>query len=129
MLPKEYKYRARFGLGDKATALLPELHFESKPQPDLFHAALGVERALFIEDAKATKLRGRLPMWWLSLLGSACSFCLIPLHIKQSPVAFLYLDWASNMQTADLSGSRMEALTKVRQIIMNKMTQATRPAT
>ncbi len=124
LVPKEHRFRARFGLGDKATALLPDLHFDSKPQADLFHAVLGKERALFIEDAKATNLRGKLPAWWSSLLGSARSFCLIPLHARQAPIAFLYMDWGPPMEAPEMNAARMEMVARVRQILMTNLVRS-----
>jgi HD-like signal output (HDOD) protein len=121
LMPKDRQYSARFGLGEKATAMLPKLHFDSQTQADLFHAVLAKERALFIEDTQAAALKGKLPAWWSSQLGSARSFCLIPLRVRQSPLAFLYMDWAPPVHAPAMNGARMEMVTKVRQSLLTNL--------
>jgi HD-like signal output (HDOD) protein len=119
LMAKDKRYQARYGLGAGAAALLPELQFDSRFQPDLFHAVLAKDKALFIEHSKADNLKGKLPTWWLSTLGSAQSFCVIPLHLKQVSIGFLYVDWAPPLAAPQMDESRMKILAQVREVVVD----------
>lgn len=89
---REGRYAARIGLGQDARALLPELSFRDTYEPNVFHAALGSDRVIFIEQAQEPKFASKLPAWWKASL-SGRSFIVLPFAAHGHPAGFLYAEW------------------------------------
>jgi HD-like signal output (HDOD) protein len=114
---KERMYKARLGLGKGAVELLPSLKFEEQFKPDVFHAAMASEKSCYVENTKSDNIKYRLPMWWLASLGTAQSFCIVPMNSNRIPLGFIYLEWASASQSKKLEGYALEVLSEVRTVI------------
>lgn len=121
---KERVYKARMGLGAGAPELLPSLKFDEQFKPDVFHAAMASEKSCYVENTKSATIKFRLPVWWLSTLGAAQSFCIVPMNSKRSPLGFIYLEWPSASQSKKLDAYALEVLTEVRAIISNSIEQS-----
>ena len=52
---RDGRYTARIGLGDNAKTLAPKLGFDDAYEPNVFFAALGSDRVIFIENARDPK--------------------------------------------------------------------------
>ncbi|OYY61750.1 MAG: hypothetical protein B7Y51_09615 [Burkholderiales bacterium 28-67-8] len=122
--PKDKSYAARFGLGDGSAALLSALHFDHQQHSDVFSVVLNSGKVLFVEDAKADNLQSKLPPWWLGSLGSAVSFCIIPLDIDGSSVGFLYVDWAPPVSAPRMDIVRTRTMSQVRDILVSHFSKA-----
>jgi len=122
--PKDKSYAARFGLGDGSAALLPALQFSSLAPSDVFNVVLDSGKVLFVEDAKVDNLQARLPAWWLDSLGSALSFCIIPLDIDGASVGFLYVDWSPPLSAPRMDIVRTRTLRQVRDILVSHFSTA-----
>lgn len=114
---KERLYKARLGLGAGAMELLPSLKFDEQFKPDVFHAAMASEKSCYVENTKSQTIKFRLPMWWMSTLGTAQSFCIVPMNSNRSPLGFIYLEWPSTTQAKKLDGYALDVLTEVRTVI------------
>jgi len=92
--PKSGVITGRFGLGDAATALIPQFRIDVNPNGpiDLLTVACKKAADTLISDADA--VRGRLPTW-LQREAGARSFVLLPLTMKNAPFALIYADAAA----------------------------------
>jgi hypothetical protein len=52
------------GFGDGVKALMPNLVFDDAYEPNVFHAALGSDRVIFIENAQGPEIRRQAAGWW-----------------------------------------------------------------
>ena len=123
LIPKEKCFRARYGLGQGANALLPQLTLDQAFQPDVFHAVLKGEKVMFVPDTRAVSLKGKLPPWWQLSLGEAHSVCMLPLHLNRSALGFLYLDWMPPADAPRMDAQRLHVLTRVREILMDNLSK------
>jgi hypothetical protein len=85
--------RAKIGLGDRRQDAVPKLAFDDAYEPNVFFAALGSDRVIFIENARDPKFSSKLPGWWKGALSEARCFVIIPLCTNGEPVGFIYGDW------------------------------------
>jgi hypothetical protein len=118
LFAKDKRYRARYGLGEGAAAMLPGLQFDDRHQADVFQAVLPNDRPLFVENARAANLEGKLPQWWLEALGNALSFCIIPLHLNTVSIGFMYIDWVPPVSAPRMDLARIRMLAQVRSILV-----------
>ena len=58
--------------------LLPNLHFDDAYAADVFHAALGSDRVIFIAHALEPDFAAKLPPWWRQSLAGARSLTSMP---------------------------------------------------
>ncbi len=93
--PKTGVITGRFGLGDAAAALSPQLRVDMNPHatPDLLTAACRKGSDTLITDARAANVLSRLPAW-LQREQEARSFMLLPMTMKGAPFALIYADRA-----------------------------------
>ena len=115
---RDGKYSARLGLGEGAKALLPHLVFDDIYEPNVFHAALGSDRVIFIENAHDPKFASKLPGWWKGTLSVARCFVVIPLCTHGQPVGFIYGDWDDSFPQVYLSQTEFSLLNELRALVV-----------
>jgi HD-like signal output (HDOD) protein len=115
---RDNRYSARIGLGDGAKAMLPALAFEDSYEPNVFFAALGSDRVIFIENAQDPKFASKLPAWWKAALPEARCFVIIPLCTHGEPVGFIYGDWDDRFPSVVLSQTEFGLLNEVRALVV-----------
>ncbi len=115
---REGRYSARLGLGEDVKAMLPNLAFDDAYEPDVFHAALGSDRVIFIENAHDTKFATKLPGWWKGTLAEARCFVIIPLCAHGQPAGFIYGDWDDTFPQVVLSQTEFSLLNDLRALVV-----------
>jgi len=115
---REGKYSAKIGLGDGARALLPKLVFDDAYEPNVFFAALGSDRVIFIENAHDPKFASKLPGWWKGTLGEGHCFVIIPLCTHGEPVGFIYGDWDDRYPSVYLNQTEFALLNELRALVV-----------
>jgi len=115
---RDNRYSARIGLGDGAKAMLPALAFEDSYEPNVFFAALGSDRVIFIENAQDPKFASKLPAWWKAALPEARCFVIIPLCTHGEPVGFIYGDWDDRFPSVALSQPEFGLLNELRALVV-----------
>jgi HD-like signal output (HDOD) protein len=118
---RDGRYSAKIGLGDGAKTLLPNLVFDDAYDPNVFFAALGSDRVIFIENARDPKFASKLPGWWKGTLGSARCFVIIPLCTHGEPVGFIYGDWDDRFPSVVLSQTEFALLNDVRALVVKSV--------
>jgi HD-like signal output (HDOD) protein len=118
---REGKYSAKIGLGDGAKALQPNLVFDDAYEPNVFFAALGSDRVIFIENARDPKFASKLPGWWKGTLGSARCFVIIPLCTHGEPVGFIYGDWDDRFPSVFLNQTEFSLLNDLRALVVQSV--------
>ena len=111
---REGRYSARLGFGLDAKEMLPRLGFDDTYEPNVFHAALGSDRVIFIENARDTKFASKLPGWWKGTLSEARCFVVIPLSAHGQPAGFIYGDWDDSFPQVILSQTEFSLLNDLR---------------
>jgi hypothetical protein len=81
----------RFGFGPDANEVLKNFRFPLKSQPDVFIAALGKGVDVLISNVDDDQIKARIPEWHRRAV-TAKTFVLLPLTIKNNPVALIYAD-------------------------------------
>jgi hypothetical protein len=97
------------GFGDGAKELMPNLVFDDAYEPNVFHAALGSDRVIFIENAQGPEIRGQAAGWWKNSLAEARSFVILPLCTNGQPAGFIYGDWDDTFPSIQLKPDRVLA--------------------
>jgi HD-like signal output (HDOD) protein len=115
---REGRYAARMCFGESLKEQLPQMAFEDNYQPNVFHAALGSDRVIFIENARDPKFAAKLPQWWKSTLAEARSFVILPLSANGHPAGFLYGDWDETFPPIELSQTEFTLLNDLRALVM-----------
>ncbi|WP_036166690.1 HDOD domain-containing protein [Massilia sp. 9096] len=115
---RDGRYGARIGLGDGAKAMLPELVFDDAYEANVFFAALGSDRVIFIENAQDPKFASKLPDWWKGALQDARCFVVIPLCTNGEPVGFIYGDWDDRFPSVYLSQTEFGLLNDLRALVV-----------
>ena len=118
---RDGKYSAKIGLGDGAKALLPKLAFDDTYEPNVFFAALGSDRVIFIENARDPKFASKLPGWWKGTLGAARCFVIIPLCTHGEPVGFIYGDWDDRYPSVFLNQTEFSLLNDLRALVVKSV--------
>jgi HD-like signal output (HDOD) protein len=118
---RDGKYSAKIGLGDGAKNLQPNLVFDDTYEPNVFFAALGSDRVIFIENARDPKFASKLPGWWKAALGSARCFVIIPLCTHGEPVGFIYGDWDDRFPSVFLSQTEFSLLNDMRALVVKSV--------
>ncbi|AWI81075.1 hypothetical protein CEW87_17930 [Parazoarcus communis] len=83
--------QGRFGLGPDVPELARKFHFPLSFTPDIFHAAISKGADILISDVNDPKIADRIPGWFRDSVQTS-TFVLLPLTIKQKPVALIYAD-------------------------------------
>ncbi|MCC2955478.1 HDOD domain-containing protein [Massilia sp. IC2-477] len=115
---REGRYAARLGLGEGSKALLPNLVFDDGYEPNVFHAALGSDRVIFIENARDAKFAAKLPGWWKGTLSDARCFVVIPLCAHGQPAGFIYGEWDDSFPQVVLSQTEFSLLNDLRGLVV-----------
>lgn len=115
---RSHMYLARMGFGDGVTELLPQMAFDDQYQPNVFHAALGSDRVIFIENAKDPKFAAKLPIWWKASLSNARSFVVLPLCANGQPAGFIYGDWDESFPPIELNQTEFALLNDLRALVV-----------
>lgn len=115
---REGRYAARLGLGEDAKSMLPHLTFDDAYEPNVFHAALGSDRVIFIENAHDSKFASKLPGWWKGSLAEARCFVVIPLCAHGQPAGFIYGDWDDTFPQVILSQTEFSLLNDLRALVV-----------
>lgn len=85
--------QARFALGDQADARRPNFRFVIGRGDDLFNRIIAREHDVLIADSTEPKVKDRLPPWYRQHF-AAPSFLVMPLRLREVPVAMIYADHA-----------------------------------
>jgi len=115
---REGRYSARLGLGDDAKTLMPLLGCDDAYEPNVFHAALGSDRVIFIENARDAKFATKLPDWWKATLSEARCFVVIPLCAHGQPAGFIYGEWDDTFPQVVLSQTEFSLLNDLRALVV-----------
>ena len=127
----ERQYVARLGFGAGIPAIMADLRFGDAYEPNVFHAALGSDRVIFIENARDPKFANKLPAWWKARLAGARSFVILPVSANGQPVGFLYGDWNDSAPPIELSPAEFGLMNDLRAqvtISIERRQQAATPA-
>lgn len=121
---KEQRYCARTVLGRDMQSRMAAMTFDERFQPEVFHVALGAERVMYLQDARA--MRSKFAPWWVATLGDAAAVCIAPLQVNARAVGCLYLDWVG-AAAAKLDDECLAVVGQVRQFVAGHMTKAAAP--
>lgn len=111
------QFVAKIGFGQDARALLPALAFDSAYEPHVFHAALSRDVAIYIEDAHAPSLAGKIPHGWRDTMGAARRFLLVPLTMKGRPFGLLVGAWDGQSGLSRVTAEEMAPVNDMRQVL------------
>jgi hypothetical protein len=115
---REKQYVARLGFGEGVKQLLPKLIFDDAYAANVFHASLGSDRVIFIENAQAAEFAAKMPAWWKQSLEGARSFVVMPLCTAGQPVGFIYGDWDAGAAPVQLTQSEFALLNDMRALVV-----------
>ena len=115
---REGRYSARLALGENVRDMVPHLTFDDHYEPNVFHAALGSDRVIFIENAHDAKFAAKLPGWWKGTLSEARCFIVIPLCAHGQPAGFIYGDWDDTYPQVILSQTEFSLLNDLRALVV-----------
>lgn len=118
---REHRYFAKMGFGDGVPQLLPALGFDDAYQPNVFHAALGSDRVIFISHAKDPNFAAKLPAWWTAALSDARSFVVLPLCAHGQPIGFIYGDWNESFPAIQLNQAEFALLNDLRALMVKSV--------
>jgi HD-like signal output (HDOD) protein len=88
---KANQMAGRFGFGPGANEVLKAFRFPMSAPPDVFLAALTKGVDIMISNIDDDHIKGRIPAWYRKAV-TARTFVLLPLTIKNNPVALIYAD-------------------------------------
>ena len=88
---RQNRMQAKLVLGDDLASTCARFQFAIEPADDLFNRILAHEVDVLIADSRVPKVRERLPVWYLNSL-DAPNFLVMPLRLKATAVAMIYLD-------------------------------------
>jgi transcriptional regulator with GAF, ATPase, and Fis domain len=83
--------QGRFGFGPDAAEIAKRFAFSLQFTPDIFHAAMKNGVDILISDVDDPKISERIPAWFRKAV-TAKTFVVLPLNIKNMPVALIYAD-------------------------------------
>lgn len=83
--------QGRFGFGPDSNEVAKKFRFPMTFSPDIFHAATSKGVDIMISDIDDPKIAPRIPDWYRQAVPSK-TFVLLPLNIKNNPVALIYAD-------------------------------------
>jgi hypothetical protein len=115
---REKQYIARLGFGEGVKQLLPHMTFDDAYEANVFHAALGSDRVIFIQNAQEPGFAAKLPAWWKESLTGARSFVIVPLCSAGQPAGFIYGDWDESFPPVQLNASEFGLLGDLRALVV-----------
>ena len=104
--------RARFGFGADIDRIIPKCTFPLAFAPDVFHVALDKGVDIAIENTQAANIIERIPDWHRQAI-NAKSFLLLPVMLKNRPLALLYAD-SERADSAKISAEQLSLLRTLR---------------
>lgn len=81
----------RFGFGPDTAEIVRHFKFPLAYAPDVFHLASSKGTDILISNIDDAKIAERIPAWYRQLV-PARTFVLLPLNVKQRPLAMIYCD-------------------------------------
>jgi HD-like signal output (HDOD) protein len=114
LVPQQQRFLARMGFGRDAQRLLQTLAFDAAYEPHVFHAALSRNMAVYIENAHAPQLEGKVPRCWRESMGAALSFLLVPLAVQGRPFGLLVGAWDDSAGTVRVTPEEMGPVNEMR---------------
>ncbi len=81
----------RFGFGPDTAEIVKHFRFPLAYAPDVFHLSSSKGADILISDIDSPKIVDKIPAWYRQNV-PARTFVLLPLNIKQQPVAMIYCD-------------------------------------
>ena len=115
---REHKYSAKMGFGEGVKEFIPAMSFDDAYEPNVFHASLGSDRVIFIENARDPKFAAKLPEWWKTTLADARAFVILPLCTNGQPAGFIYGDWDESFPAIALSQTEFSLLNDLRALVV-----------
>ncbi len=89
--PQRHTMQGRFGYGPDAGELAQSFNIGLDFTPDIFHASLNKGADILISNVADPAIQSRIPAWFRSAT-RAQTFVLLPLVIRQAPVALIYAE-------------------------------------
>jgi len=118
---RENTYAAKMGFGDGVKELIASMTFDDAYEPNVFHASLGSDRVIFIENARDPKFAAKLPAWWKASLADARAFVILPLCTNGQPAGFIYGDWDESFPAIQLSQTEFALLNDLRTLVVKSV--------
>lgn len=118
---REQKYIAKMGFGEGTRQLIADMVFDDAYEPNVFHASLGSDRVIFIENARDPKFAVKLPAWWKASLADARAFVILPLCTNRQPAGFIYADWDESFPAIALSQMEFSLLNDLRALVVKSV--------
>ena len=118
---RDRKYRAKLGLGEGVGARLAQMEFDDAYEPNVFHASLGSDRVIFIDNPQEPKFAAKLPPWWSASLNGARSFVILPICSNGQPAGFIYGDWDETFPRISLSAVEFALLNELRALMVRSL--------
>ena len=88
---RQNRMQAKRVLGDDPVSTCARFQFAIEAADDLFNRILAHEVDVLIADSRDAKVRQRLPAWYRNSF-DAPNFLVMPLRLKATPVAMIYVD-------------------------------------
>lgn len=88
---RTHRMQAKLVLGEDGPRTCARFQFALAPAEDLFNRILAHEVDVLIADSREPKVRQRLPAWYTEGF-DAPNFLVMPLRLKGSPIAMIYVD-------------------------------------
>ncbi|MES2319037.1 MAG: HDOD domain-containing protein [Pseudomonadota bacterium] len=120
---RDRKYRAKLGFGDGVAQRLVHMTFDDAYEPNVFHAALGSDRTIFIDNPREPAFAAKLPRWWNTTLGEARSFVILPICCNGQPAGLIYGDWDDSFPPIKLSEAESVLLNELRAMMAGSLEQ------
>lgn len=118
---RDRKYRAKLGFGDGVPERLAQMEFDDAYEPNVFHASLGSDRVIFIDNPQEPKFAAKLPAWWIASLNGARSFVILPICCNGQPAGFIYGDWDDSFPKIILSQVEFGLLNELRALMVRSL--------
>jgi HD-like signal output (HDOD) protein len=109
---KQNAMRARFGFGTDIERVIPKCSFPLAFAPDVFHVAIDKGADIAIENTQAPNIVQRIPEWHRQAMQPR-SFLLLPVMLKNRPLALLYAD-SERADAAKISAEQLNLLRTLR---------------
>jgi HD-like signal output (HDOD) protein len=118
---RDRKYRAKLGFGDGVAERLAQMAFDDAYEANVFHASLGSDRVIFIDNPREPKFAAKLPAWWVASLTGARSFVILPICCNGQPAGFIYGDWDDSFPQINLSPVEFALLNELRALMVRSL--------
>ena len=102
---------ARFGLGERVDAVLPNFRFSLNFVPDVFHLAIDKRLDIVIENVSSATIADKIPKWYTGTIDAQC-FLLLPIMVNKKAVGLIYADMqqANALQVSEKQLSLLRTL-------------------